>query len=562
METESDALPAVTEPVAASEQQKTIAVIPEEGTPEQSGQRRQLIKSATLVSLGNLGSSLLGLVRQSAVASLGKGIAGPFIASITPQQTFLDLLANGTVSGALIPTFADYAEGENKQELRRIVYSIVNLLLVVMVVVATLFTFVAPWFIGNVLTGDFKPAEKALTIQFSQVVIFSLIIMGPFAVLQAALYSRKDFGWPAFASGALHIGIIIGAIITTYFGATTFGRVGLAVGMILGACCQIGLLLPGLRRQGLSYMMVMDLKHPAIRRIIKLYAPLAASYLVSAFFVFLDQTLASHTPGDPAANWTGMKMATTLVQFPQGLVSTALSFAILPTLSQMATSGDDSRFKETLLMGIRLGLLLMIPAAVGLIILQHPITSLIFEHRHYTAQDAGLAALALQNYAYQLPFQVVDQLVMFAFYARKNTIVPVIVGFISYGLYAVVALPTFRTIGMPALAFANTVQISMHGIILLALFLRFFGSLNMRKTLPAILKISIASAAMGLVAWGLLQAMSGFAIFSLHTLVGQILTVVIAGGAALVVYLGGILVFKVEEIGMLKGAVMAKLGRK
>jgi hypothetical protein len=40
------------------------------------------------------------------------------------------------------------------------------------------------------------------------------------------------------------------------------------------------------------------------------------------------------------------------------------------------------------------------------------------------------------------------------------------------------------------------------------------------------------------------------------------LTVAIAGGLAVVVYLGAVLLLRIEEIGLVKGAVLAKLGRK
>ncbi|GHO80917.1 putative lipid II flippase MurJ [Ktedonobacter sp. SOSP1-85] len=542
--------------------QEIIEVVEVNETAPTPSKRGQLVKSATVVMLGNLGSSVLGQLRQSVLAGLGTAVTGPFATALTPLQTFLDLLANGTVSGALIPTFTDYADEESHQELRRVVYSLVNLLILISLFVNALFIFVAPWFVGSILAGDFTAGEKTLTITFSQVIICALTIMGPFAVLQAVLYARKEFGFAAFASGALHLGIIAGAIVTGWLGATHFGQLGLAFGVILGGLAQVVLLVPGLKRQRLPYMFVLDVKHPAIRRIFKLYAPLAVSYIVSMFFVFLDLSLMTRTPGDHAANLTAAKFATALIQFPGGLVAAALSFAILPTLSRYATENEDNQFKETLTMGLRLGLLLMIPAMAGLIILRYPIVSLLFHHGLFKPSDADLAAVALQNYAYQLPFLVVDQLIMFAFYARKNTIVPVIVGFVCYGLYALVALPFYRTIGMPALVFANTVQNSMHGILLFALFYKFFGSLHFRSSLPALLKIIIATVVMGVVAWALQYWMGHYDFFSLHTLRGQLLTTLIAGGAAVIVFFGGILLMKVEEISLLKQAVLAKLGKK
>jgi hypothetical protein len=56
--------------------------------------------------------------------------------------------------------------------------------------------------------------------------------------------------------------------------------------------------------------------------------------------------------------------------------------------------------------------------------------------------------------------------------------------------------------------------------------------------------------------------LSHVALFSLDHLLGQFLTLIVAGGLASVVYFGAILLFKVEEISLLKGAILAKLGRR
>ncbi|HXL37103.1 MAG TPA: lipid II flippase MurJ, partial [Ktedonobacteraceae bacterium] len=460
-----------------------------EASPEQPlvSERRHIAKSASLVMLGNLGSSIMGMVRQIAVAALGVNIAGPFNSALLPAQTFNDFLVNGSVPGALIPTFTDYSTPEKRHELRRLIFTLVNLVMIFMFVAAIIFLFIAPWFVESVLVPGYTAAQKQLTLQYSQIIFFSLLALGPFAVLLAALYALKEFGWPAFATVSYHIGIIIGAIIGGFLGQHYLGYLGLAFGVLLGALGEIALLIPALRNQHLRYQFVLNLKHPALRRIVKLYLPVALSFLISMGLIFLDQRLASKTPGGGAENYTAMRLATTLIQFPVGLVAAALSFAVLPTLSGHVREGNTERFKETLLLGFRIGLLLMIPAAAGLIVLREPIVALLFQHHNYSQQDAARTAVALQNYAYQLPFVAMDQLLIAAFYARKNTIIPVVVGMISILGYLAVALPFWSTIGMPALAFANTVQNSLHAIILLVLLRMVIGHLGLREIMPTVL---------------------------------------------------------------------------
>src|SRR6266567_2506400 len=96
----------------------SVAIIEDTAEAAVPGERRHIVKSATLVMLGNLGSSLMGMIRQQVVASLGSSIGAPFTSAISPAQTFNDFLINGSINGALIPTFNDYASPEKRDELR------------------------------------------------------------------------------------------------------------------------------------------------------------------------------------------------------------------------------------------------------------------------------------------------------------------------------------------------------------------------------------------------------------------------------------------------------------
>src|SRR2546430_9891186 len=117
----------------AVQQDRSPEIIVEESLDQPlTSERRHIAKSASLVMLGNLGSSVIGMVRQIVVTSLGFNIAGPFNSALLPAQTFNDFLVNGSVPGALIPTFNDYSareKREEREELRRLVFTLVNLVI-------------------------------------------------------------------------------------------------------------------------------------------------------------------------------------------------------------------------------------------------------------------------------------------------------------------------------------------------------------------------------------------------------------------------------------------------
>ncbi len=525
------------------------------------------MKSASLVSMGTFFGSFMGMIRQIVVARLGSDITGPFFSALSPAQTFNDLLVNGAINGALVPTFNDYAAPEKRADFERLLFTLVNLILLIACGAALLFLVVSPWFVPfinpayqkfNLQIGGQIVNQEILTVHFSQIIFFSLLGLGPFAIIQAALYARKEFGWPALAPVAYHIGIIVGAILTGFLSHYYLGYYALAVGVAVGSFGEVALLIPALRKLHVRYRFIVDLKHPALRNLLRLYAPIALSYLVSNFFVYLDLNWTNEAPGNPAANLSAMRWATQLYQFPTGLVALALSSAVLPTLAECVRSGNDEKFKGVLLLGYRISLLLMIPATAGLIVLGYPIIALLFQHGQNTAMNTQLTYLALQNYSYQLPFLAIDQLLLAAFFARKDTVKPVIVGFVSYLGYLAVAIPLRHTVGMPALAFANTVQNALRPIILIVLLRLAIGPLRIREMIPATVKICLATGIMIAVIWGLerLTSLSGW--FSQNTLFTQLFSVLGIGGIATIVYFSSVTLLKVEETTLVRKAIAQK----
>lgn len=550
-----------------------------------AGGRRRLLASAGIIGIGTLLSSLLGFVRIEVLNVLFYGaVSGAFVAALRPIQMISDLLVGGSVSGALIPTFVDHGAPEQRDELRRIYSTVVNVVLVVMGAAAIAILFAAPAFVP-VLTKDFTPQGRDLTVTLVRVAAFSLFGLGLYAATSALLYGLKEVIFPAFATGMYHIGIVVcgvaallvaaahlgvplgdvlhsGTASSAVEQARLIGARGLAIGAAAGALCEFLILIPGMRRVRVSWRPVLDLRHPAVRRIFLLYAPIAAGLLLSVGQQVLDAALAGRTPGGAEGNITALATGTTLTQFPIGLVVAALSFAVLPALTSAATRADMPEFKSTLVLGIRFGLLLMIPAMIGLIVLRVPILAMLFQHGTCDRGCTVRNALAVQNYGLQLPFIAVDQLMIAAFYARKNTITPVLVTVISILCYVAVAVPFSHTVGMPALAFGDTVKNASHALILVVLLTISIGDLGARALLDGIGRILVASAAMALVCWGLLRLLPAVAlgVFDVATARGNALIFVVAGGLGAATYFAVANWLKIDEVRLIGGVLKSKLG--
>ncbi len=546
-------------PAAANSFADGLTTQPPAGAASTSGHRR-LVKAATFIMIGNLLSSLLGMVRLQVIGWLfgQSGVTDAFFAALKIPQQFFDLLVGGAISGALIPTFVDHSAPDKRRELWRIFSTVFNLVAVITAVVTALLILLAPLYLP--LLVDYHGGQGqilALTINLTRLILPSLFILGLFAVGSALLYALRSVIFASWANGLYHVGIILGAVAGVVVLGQHYGIYGAAAGVLVGALGEVALIGVGLARQGIRYRFVLNLRHPAVRQIMRLYLPVALGLVITVLGQWVDLRLAT---GTGQANLSALASASALIGFPVGLVAAALSFAILPALTTHASEGNHEEFKRTLRLGIKLGLLLMIPATVGLDVLRTPIVAVILRHGAFNLDDVGRTALALLNYSYQLPFLVLDQLLIAAFYARKNTLTPVIIGAVGWGFYLLVALPLVGQIGMPVLAFAQAVQNSAHALILLFLLRRAIGPLAGEGLLLALGKICLASALMGVLCWALLHLVSPLSLFSLEHLPGQLLTVIVTGGAGTAAYFALIHLFGLEEVRLLRSLARRKLG--
>ena len=496
-----------------------------------------LVRSAGILGLGNIASRLIGLARESIAANLF-GSTGPYsafvIASAVPTMIY-DLLVGGALSAALVPVFSEYARPERRGELVRIAGTILTVIALVMAVLLLLLELLAGPLAG--LLGDFADPElqKILTTSL-RVIAPAIVVFGLSGGVTGLLYALKRFNYTAVAAAVFNLGIVIAAPLLARF----IDVYALSVGVVLGSILQLCVLAPALRDLGLRPVLALD--HPAVRRILRLYLPIALGLVITQLQIGVDRRWAS-AAGEQAAGW--MRYATTLIQLPLGLVPVAVSLAALPGLSQRAAAGDWAGFRALFGRGLRLVLLLLIPAAVGLWVLARPTIGLLFEHGEFEPFDTYWTASALRLYLLGLVFAGVDFLLNYTFYARQNTRTPAIVGVVSIGFYFIAALLLKGPLGFLGLVLADSVKQFGHAAIMTVLLLRSVGRLRDERILSTLGKALGAALLMGGVVW----LLAGWLIpRAPEGLVGELLVVVVAGGAGAVLYVLLLWLLKTPEV--------------
>jgi putative peptidoglycan lipid II flippase len=234
----------------------------------------------------------------------------------------------------------------------------------------------------------------------------------------------------------------------------------------------------------------------------------------------------------------------------------AISLAVLPTLSRFSAAGDASGFRGTLGQSLRLVLVLIIPATLGLLVLAEPLIALLFQHGKFTADDTYWTAWALRLYLVGLVFATVDWPLNYAFYARQNTRTPALVGVLSVGVYLAVALTLIKPLGMLGLVLADSAKHISHALTMSALTWRSAGGLADMKLGTAVSKALAASLVMaGLMALTLRIVDPLAALRFGDGLFGQFVVVAATAGVGLVAYLSLAATLRIPEVGVIQDLV-------
>lgn len=479
---------------------------------EQERTNASVAGASGILALGNICSRILGLAREIVITYLfgATGAVDALQAAIIVPKAIYDLLIGGHINGAIVPVFSDVITSRGKEELWRVLSALMSLVIAVLALLVLLIEALAPQIVPLVASGA-DAATQRLAVELLRLTAPALLFMSLFALFSGALFALRSFTLPAFAGVVFNACIVLvtlalapsltllpalnraGAHVAPFVLARpAAGITVVALGWLIGAGAQMALQLFGLRLDRLRFSL--HWRHPALKRIGALYLPVMLSLVIDTLIIRpFSYNLASHSI---EGGITIMNLATTLIQFPQGLVATAISVAILPTLARQSaamTAQAGRAFKDTLGLGLRLTMALILPAAAGLFVLAVPIIGLLFENGAFLAADTEITATALRLYLLGLPFAAFDLLLVYAFYARKDTLSPALIGIVSLVAYLAVALMLFERFGLYSLMLADSVKHLTHAAISLALLQRRLGGFGRQRLLLTGLKSALAS---------------------------------------------------------------------
>jgi putative peptidoglycan lipid II flippase len=527
-----------------------------------------LVRSSKAMALGTLVSRATGFLRTFVfVYALGDFTTGDaYNTANTLPNTVYYLFLGGVFTSVVVPMLVRAAkeDPDRGEGYAQRIYSLGVVSLLVLTVVATVLA--GP--IADLYGGDLnQPGEHQLMVTFAYFFIPQIFFYGMDSLLGAILNVRGRFGanmWTPVINNIVVILVGVLFMVTVKNGTSSatisgFGINLLAIGTTLGIVIQSVALFPVLWRAGFSMRLVFDFRREEIGEIGRMSGWMFG-YVVSQFLGNLVVTRVANSA--PAQNGiSAYSYAYQLFQLPYAIVGISVISALLPRMSGHANDRRYSLVRDDFSKGVRIASVIVMPAAVFLAVLGAPLCEFLFGHGHTSWEEARYIGEVFGAFCLGLLPFMLTQLQLRVFYSFHESRTPAIVGMIMLVVgvigYVVAkeALPPTRIV--VGLAFAYDIMTLAGAAISWPLLLRRVGSLDGWRITRSLVRMFIATVP-GLIFALVVMAVVGS--FMHQGSVYGLITTVVGGGGALVLYALCARLLGIEEFQTLMRSVAGRFG--
>ncbi len=429
--------------------------------------------SVRTVGLLTLLSRVLGLIRDMGMAAVFGN--GPLLDSFTlafriPNLT-RRLFGEGALTTAFLPEFVK-ANHHDSLKARRLASAVFLLLFLLLVGLVGLGELVVLWNLSSVEVGTAGYQIRVMTAFMLPYVI--LICLS--AQLGAVLNALGEFAIPAFVPVLLNV-VWIAALwwIVPNFPQDWDKIVIVMLAVLLGGAAQLIVPWMYLRNRGMSFDSQWKSELPGTRRVFRLMLPVVLAMSVSQLNAICDSSLAWWYSQPEQGAWVPAGMASALYfgqrmyQFPLGVFGLALGTVMFARLAHHVQSGERDRIRGDVIEGVRLVLVIGLPASLGMMLLAEPLTRTLLERGEFSEADSRQTAATVLAYGSAIWAYLGVSLIQRVFYALEDASTPVRVGFVAVALNLVLNFVFLFLIGGSGLAYATAVSAVVQFLLLISL---------------------------------------------------------------------------------------------
>lgn len=450
-----------------------------------------------LIGLATLASRLLGFARDVLLASvLGTGpVADAFFVAIRLPNLVRRITGEGGWSSGFIPVSHRLKKADGTDAVRRFTGQALIAIVILVSVLTVIVEIFAPQVVTLVASGlDEQTRTLAILLTRLSFPLVAGALLGSF--LAAVLASREQFGLAAFAPVIVNAILVATLLLAEFWsgGNPLFVGAFISLTASLAGFIQVIILLPVVMTGPERPVWPRKILSIEVRRMLALAGPglLAAALAQIAIIVAIEA----------ASDWQGavarLNYADRLFQLPLGFIATALGTVALPELTRLLLSGDKIKFQGAVDRATELACLLSFPAMTALLFIPEDIVSVLFERGAFSLRDTTETALALQGFAWGLPFAALARVEAQIFFAHERPRLPLLAAIL--GLVVTFVSARFLSAEHGLLAIASSVSLGAAIIVFVQhMMIRHVGGWYLSpRLLFRLLRIGLAALLMGI----------------------------------------------------------------
>ncbi|MDX9956874.1 MAG: murein biosynthesis integral membrane protein MurJ, partial [Spirochaetia bacterium] len=353
----------------------------------------RLMRESGKLSVLTMVSRVLGLVRDATRANLmGTGLLGEaFTVAFNTPNLFRRLLAEGSMSVALIPTLRTYLSEGDEQQTEDFLSSTFTILIIVVGAVVAMgmagSSAIAHLYasVGRQPDVAFDALETAVLMR---IMFPFLALVSIAAFLQGILNAHGVFGPSGMAPILFNVCFIV---VPVLFGPV-FGNPAraMAAGVLVGGVAQALCQLPAVIRSGSRFRFVhpvVALRNPGMRKVLTLVAPTILGMAAYELNAFVSTALAA---GVGAATSVGLSIR--LQELVLGVFVVSVGTVLLPELSGLAADSQWKPFVGRFKQALEAVMLVSVPVAVFSIMTRVDIVTLLFKRGAFDEASVQMTA--------------------------------------------------------------------------------------------------------------------------------------------------------------------------
>ncbi|WP_159674635.1 murein biosynthesis integral membrane protein MurJ [Andreprevotia sp. IGB-42] len=382
-----------------------------------------LLRSLAAVSSMTLVSRILGFAREAIVARyFGASVAtDAFFTAFRLPNLLRRIFAEGAFSQAFVPILAEYKTQQGEEATRTFIAYVSGMLTLILALVTLLGVLAAPvlvWITASGFRDD--PARFDLTAHMLRIVFPYIFLISLSSLAGAVLNTWNRFSVPAFVPTLLNVSMIVFALFVSPYCNPPI--MALAWGVLAGGILQLAWQLPYLKQIGMLVLPRLRWKDAGVWRVMRQMGPAILGVSVAQISLLINLSFASYLP---AGSISWMNYADRLMEFPNGLLGVALGTILLPSLSKTFANKDHAEYSRLLDWGLRLCLMMALPASAALAILSGPLIASLLQYGAFHTDDTLKTQYALLAYTVGLSGFLLVKVLAPGFYARQNLRTPV-----------------------------------------------------------------------------------------------------------------------------------------